>query len=87
MTRLEQLEAKRAQAVYETQAADNARVEARELYKSGPSSATGAMVKIGARECHEGDYQTRLRLWNEECANARGRQRRLDAEVTREARK
>jgi hypothetical protein len=87
MTRLQQLEVKRAESTFETTRANDKRIEARELCKRHISSATGGMVKIGPRECHAGDYQTQLRLWTEEFSNARERQRSLDAEVAREARK
>jgi hypothetical protein len=87
MTRLEQLEAKLAEAVYEVTRANNERIEAKELDKHHKSSTTGGMVKIGARETHAGDYQTQFRLWTEEHQRCCDRRRSLKAAISREARK
>ena len=86
MTRLERLEAKRADALYEVENA----LDERDTAKANadkppvPTSASGRLIKIGAREIYESDTQGILRLWQAELGGARARLRTLTTAIAKE---
>jgi hypothetical protein len=85
MSRLDDLERKRADAMYELENALDERDKAKALADKPPlpTAASGEYITIGARQIVESDTQGILRLWTEELRGARSRLRSLDGEIAR----